>query len=70
MFDPRSAIFVCNKWDQVPPKEADLVKMDTLEKLRKCWPGVQDDQVFYLSTLKVWYRARVRLLAITEHRSY
>ena len=34
-------------------KETELVKMDTMEKLKKCWPGIEDGQVFYLSTLKV-----------------
>ncbi len=53
VFDPRSAIFVCNKWDQVPVKEADLVREDTRGMLKHCWPGIQDSQVFYMSVAKV-----------------
>nr|XP_006813734.1 PREDICTED: mitofusin-2-like [Saccoglossus kowalevskii] len=51
-FDPRSAIFVCNKWDQVPANEEELVKKDTLDKLRSCWTGLEDEQVFFVSTQK------------------
>ncbi|XP_077981433.1 uncharacterized protein LOC144436502 [Glandiceps talaboti] len=51
-FDPKSAIFVCNKWDQVPDNEEDLVKADTLTKLRSCWDGLEDNQVFYVSSSK------------------
>ena len=41
-----------NKWDQVPANEAEMVYQDTLMKLRKCWPGVQESQVFTMSSLK------------------
>ena len=51
-FDPRSAIFICNKWDQVPANEADMVRYDTLLKLKRCWPGVKESQVFTMSSLK------------------
>lgn len=51
-FDPRSAIFVCNKWDLVPPEEADQVKRDTFDKLRKCWKGIDERQVIFMSTTK------------------
>ncbi|XP_070564254.1 uncharacterized protein [Ptychodera flava] len=51
-FDPKSAIFVCNKWDQVPDNEEDLVKADTLQKLSACWEGLDEHQVFYVSSQK------------------
>ncbi|KAK2148552.1 hypothetical protein LSH36_491g00038 [Paralvinella palmiformis] len=49
-FDPRAAIFVCNRWDLVPEKERATVKADTMTKLGRCWPDLQDGQVFCLST--------------------
>ncbi|XP_066272439.1 uncharacterized protein [Branchiostoma lanceolatum] len=48
-FNPEAAIFVCNKWDQVPGKEADEVNHDTWKKLKRCWPGIKEHQLYYLS---------------------
>ena len=46
-----SALFVCNKWDQVPEKEADKVKNHVIKKLKECWPGIDPkSQVIYMST--------------------
>ncbi|XP_066280826.1 uncharacterized protein [Branchiostoma lanceolatum] len=52
MFDPKSAIFVCNKWDMVPPKEAREVWDDTIRKLKLCWPDLDESQVFKISAKK------------------
>ncbi|XP_078592479.1 uncharacterized protein LOC144871212 [Branchiostoma floridae x Branchiostoma japonicum] len=52
MFDPKSAIFVCNKWDMVPPKEAGEVWDDTIRKLKRCWPELDESQVFKISAKK------------------
>ena len=51
--DPLSkcALFVCNKWEQVPEQEVQLVKDDTVKKLGKVWPGIDpESQVTYFST--------------------
>ena len=46
-----SALFVCNKWDHVPEKEADEVKNHVIKKLQACWPGIDPkSQVMYMST--------------------
>lgn len=37
-FDPECAIFVCNKWDQVPEGEDETVWKDIARKLQACWP--------------------------------
>ncbi|KAI8481157.1 MAP kinase kinase kinase [Branchiostoma belcheri] len=50
LFSPRSAIFVCNKWDLIPPSEREAVKQDTIRKLKASWPGFTTDQLFFLST--------------------
>ncbi|XP_078572721.1 uncharacterized protein LOC144859714 [Branchiostoma floridae x Branchiostoma japonicum] len=52
LFDPKAAIFVCNKWDQVPDHEKEEVKRDTLRKLQKYWPSLDGSQLFYLSAFK------------------
>ncbi|KAI8488737.1 hypothetical protein Bbelb_335200 [Branchiostoma belcheri] len=52
MFDPKSAIFVCNKWDMVPSKEAGEVWDDTIRKLKRCWPELDESQVFKISAKK------------------
>ncbi|KAI8483948.1 hypothetical protein Bbelb_383380 [Branchiostoma belcheri] len=51
-FKSESAMFICNKWDQVPPEEQDKVKSDTLRKLSDNWPGLEGSQVFFVSTKK------------------
>jgi len=47
------ALFVCNKWDQVPEKEVNIVQDHVIKKLKKCWPGIDPkSQVIYISTEK------------------
>ncbi|XP_023933260.1 uncharacterized protein LOC106180056 [Lingula anatina] len=58
MFDPESAIFVFNKWDQVPPDEEEEVRKKTLEKLMRCWQGLTEKQVFYLSVTEAFRNLR------------
>lgn len=53
VFDPSSAMFVCNKWDVVPIDEAEGMKKIVIDKLGKCWPGLEAKQVFFLSTKQV-----------------
>jgi len=49
-FSPRAAIFVCNKWDQVPAHEMKTVQDEQLRVLRRYWHGCTEDQVFRLCT--------------------
>ena len=45
------ALFVCNKWDQVPPEETDEVKNYVVTKLTQCWPSLDpESQIIYMST--------------------
>ncbi len=45
------ALFVCNKWDQVPDKEIKEVKNHVIKKLKKCWPGLSpESQIIHMST--------------------
>ena len=46
-----SALFVCNKWDQVPPGEANEVKNHIVKKLTHCWPNLDPhSQIIYMSS--------------------
>ncbi|XP_078662985.1 uncharacterized protein LOC144906514 [Branchiostoma floridae x Branchiostoma belcheri] len=49
-FYPESAMFICNKWDIVQQEEEDIVKSETLRKLSQMWPGLEESQVFFVST--------------------
>ncbi|EDV27216.1 uncharacterized protein TRIADDRAFT_54948 [Trichoplax adhaerens] len=49
-FSPESAIFICNKWDEVPDAEKSTVEKDTKDKLKTIWPGFRDSQLLFLST--------------------
>ena len=52
-FSSKSALFVCNKWDQIPKKEIGEVKKYVIRKLEKCWPGlVPESQIIYMSAKK------------------
>ena len=49
----KCALFVCNKWDQVPEKETEDVKKHMTAKLQKCWPGLEpESQIIYMSTME------------------
>ena len=52
-FSSKSALFVCNKWNQIPKKEIEEVKKYVIRKLEKCWPGlVPESQIIYMSAKK------------------
>ena len=48
----KCALFVCNKWDQVPEKEDKEVKSHIVKKLKQSWPDLDPStQITYISTL-------------------
>lgn len=52
-FDPRTAIFVCNKWDQVEAGQRNEIKEYVRKKLHSAWKDINfDSQVFFISTTK------------------
>lgn len=52
-FSPSCALFVCNKWDNVPPAEANDVIKHIIDKLKQCLPDLDPNlQVMRLSTAK------------------
>ncbi|KAK7481813.1 hypothetical protein BaRGS_00026960, partial [Batillaria attramentaria] len=51
-FDPSTALFVCNWWDQVAPHEQEHVLNVILDRLGKVMPGVCRDQLFPISSTR------------------
>jgi len=52
-FPLECALFVCNKWDQVPEKKSEDVKNHVVRKLQKFWRGLDaESQIIYMSTIK------------------
>lgn len=47
----KCAIFVCNKWDQVPEEQHHVVKSYIVKKLQRCWSSLDPEtQIIYMST--------------------
>ena len=52
----KCALFVCNKWDQVPEEEIKPVKNHVTEKLQKLCPGLDpESQIIYMSAKNANY---------------
>ena len=52
-FSPNCTLFVCNKWDNIPPHEESGVVEHIEKELRQCLPDIDTDtQVIRLSTTK------------------
>ncbi|XP_060075714.1 uncharacterized protein LOC132555384 [Ylistrum balloti] len=49
-FNPKSVMFVCNRWDVITQDQQDLVFNNAVNKLSKCWPSLSADQVIRMST--------------------
>ena len=49
---PQCALFVCNKWDQVPEEEVKEVQNHVITKLKKCWPGLDHKLQIIFASLK------------------
>ncbi|KAK3610631.1 hypothetical protein CHS0354_009095 [Potamilus streckersoni] len=48
-FDPRAAIFLCNRFDNIEASERDTVKEHIRRQLGKIWPGLSESQVIFFS---------------------
>ena len=62
-FPSKCALFVCNKWDQIPEDEADVVKAHIEIKLTEWWPDlIPESQITYMSVKNALYaQSRGRL---------
>lgn len=52
VFDPKAAIFVCNRYDLIAECDKDAIKKNALVKLSSCWPSFDPSQVVFFSTTK------------------
>ncbi|XP_078592481.1 uncharacterized protein LOC144871214 [Branchiostoma floridae x Branchiostoma japonicum] len=48
--NPAAAMFVCNRWDLVEESEREKVRRDTVHKLKTCWPGFRQTQLFFMDS--------------------
>ncbi|XP_060601488.1 uncharacterized protein LOC132754793 [Ruditapes philippinarum] len=49
-FDPKTMLFVCNKWDVVIKRgESEKTWLDTVRKLKMTIPGLTEDHIFKMS---------------------
>lgn len=64
-FDPRAAVFVCNRWDMVKDKQT--AKTAALESLKRVWPEFQISQNVYFSTFHAKREVAVNPGYITEN---
>ncbi|KAK3610638.1 hypothetical protein CHS0354_009103 [Potamilus streckersoni] len=48
-FNPDAALFIVNKWDQIPEIDQPTLQEDIWKKLSKLYPGLKEDQLCYIS---------------------
>lgn len=48
-----STLFICNKWETVPDKYKEEVRIDTMRKLQKFFSNITEDQLFFMSVGEV-----------------
>ncbi|XP_067684789.1 uncharacterized protein [Haliotis asinina] len=49
-FNPKAALFVCNRWDLIDDEDKVKVKENAISKLRGVWPKLEDKQVCFSSS--------------------
>jgi len=49
-FEPKSAMFVCNRWDLVKVDEETKVFNNAVKTLSGCWPNLSKSQVIKIKT--------------------
>jgi hypothetical protein len=53
-FDPKTMLFVCNKWDVVIKRgESEKTWLDTVRKLKMTIPGLTEEHIFKMSVTEV-----------------
>ncbi|XP_059177527.1 uncharacterized protein LOC131956913 [Physella acuta] len=48
-FDHNTTLFICNRWDQVPPGDSERVKESLADRLGMILPGVKKSQLYPIS---------------------
>lgn len=52
-FSPDTALFIGNKWENIPEDNKEDVQRDIFEKLSKVYPGIKTRQVHFMSVTDV-----------------
>lgn len=52
-FSPEASLFIGNKWENIPDKDKEAVKTDIYRKLNKVYPGITEEQIHFMSVMKV-----------------
>lgn len=53
-FDPKTIVFIANKWDQVRVKERQSHLRKTIQKMKTVWPNFREDRLLPLSVTDVY----------------
>ena len=59
-FPSKCALFVCNKWDQIPEDEADDVKAYIETKLTEWWPDLIPEYISVKNALDAQSRGKIK----------
>ena len=51
-FNPKAALFICNRFDLVDKSAQNAVRENAINKLSQCWPNFDENQVIFFSTEK------------------
>jgi len=51
-FNPKAALFVCNRWDMVNDLHKKQVRQSALAQLSKAWPGFDPKNAVFFSTFQ------------------
>ncbi|XP_064632152.1 uncharacterized protein LOC135490705 [Lineus longissimus] len=52
VFNPESAIFVLNQWDEVENSARENVRRRNINKLKRLWPGLKEEKQVYCLSVK------------------
>lgn len=52
-YNPAATIFIGNKTDSVDARDLKEVKDTTTYKLKQCYPGLKDSNIFFMSVSEV-----------------
>ena len=52
-FSPETALFIGNKWENIPESDRTDVRNEIYRKLNNVYPGITEDQIHFMSVMKV-----------------
>ena len=58
-FNPKAALFICNRWDMVPEESKRAVRENALKQLAKAWPEFDSSNAVFFSTFNAQREVRI-----------